>query len=105
MQRRKAAAVAAAVMVGVAAACGFAAPLDGATIAGPGALTIVTVEVAAADDVRNPTQPALDSDGFPAITDDTLGTLFVTDRGVIYHCELIESLRMIGWRQVGRMRR
>ena len=52
MQRRKAAAVAAAVMVGVAAACGFAAPLDGATIAGPGALTIVTVEVAAADVVR-----------------------------------------------------
>jgi hypothetical protein len=52
VRRRKAAAVAAALMVGVAAACGFAAPLDPATIAGPGALTIVTVEVAAADVVR-----------------------------------------------------
>jgi hypothetical protein len=54
--------------------------------------------------VPNPTQPVVDDDGFPAMTDDTLETLFVSVAGVIYYCELHRGLWTLVWRQVGRMR-
>jgi len=54
--------------------------------------------------VPDPRQlPPLDEDGFPPFGDDTLDSLFVSDEGVIYHCELITGLGMLGCVPVGRM--
>lgn len=43
-----------------------------------------------------------DADGFPVITDDTIGTLYTDEFGVTYVCELIEGLGAYGWRSLGR---
>ncbi|MHB2023326.1 MAG: hypothetical protein ACYCO3_08360 [Mycobacteriales bacterium] len=48
--------------------------------------------------------PELDADGFPVMSDDIIGTLFVTDQGVIYHCDLARELGTLAWMQVGRLR-
>jgi hypothetical protein len=43
-----------------------------------------------------------DSEGFPLINDDTIGTLYTDEYGVTYVCEFIDDLGAFGWRAIGR---
>lgn len=43
-----------------------------------------------------------DDEGFPIITDDTIGTTYTDEFEVTYICEYIEGLDAYGWRMIGR---